>query len=83
MLAHDPQLRVVRAPLGALVARFAAGPTRGLAATKRAIRGAWGRSLDEELDNERDLMRELGRSSDYQEGVAAFMEKRKPAFTGR
>jgi len=67
----------------ALVERFAAGPTQGLAATKRAIRGAWMKPLDEELDNERDLMRELGRSADYQEGVAAFMEKRKPAFTGR
>ena len=67
----------------ALVARFASGPTRGLAATKRAIRGAWMKPLDDELDNERDLMRELGSSADYQEGVAAFMEKRKPSFTGR
>jgi 2-(1,2-epoxy-1,2-dihydrophenyl)acetyl-CoA isomerase len=66
-----------------LTTRLAAGPTRGLAATKQAIRGAWFNTLDEELDNERDLMRELGRSTDYQEGVAAFMEKRKPAFEGR
>lgn len=67
----------------ALTQKLAAGPTRGLAATKKAIRGAWFNTLDEELDNERDLMRELGRSADYQEGVAAFMEKRKPAFTGK
>lgn len=67
----------------ALTQKLAAGPTRGLAATKQAIRGAWFNTLDEELDNERDLMRELGRSADYQEGVAAFMEKRKPSFTGR
>jgi 2-(1,2-epoxy-1,2-dihydrophenyl)acetyl-CoA isomerase len=67
----------------ALAVKFASGPTRGLAATKKAIRGAWFNTLDEELDNERDLMRELGRSADYQEGVAAFMEKRKPSFTGR
>lgn len=66
-----------------LAERFAAGPTRGLAATKRAIRGAWARSLDEELDIERDLMRELGASADYQEGVAAFMAKRAAAFTGK
>ena len=67
----------------ALVARFASGPTRGLAATKRAIRAAWLNSLDEELAIERDLMRELGGSADYQEGVAAFMAKRPANFTGR
>jgi 2-(1,2-epoxy-1,2-dihydrophenyl)acetyl-CoA isomerase len=67
----------------ALARRFAAGPTRGLAATKRAIRQSMMKSLDEELLIERDLMRELGRSADYQEGVAAFMGKRPPVFTGR
>jgi 2-(1,2-epoxy-1,2-dihydrophenyl)acetyl-CoA isomerase len=67
----------------ALALRFAAGPTRGLAATKTAIRGAWSRTLDAQLDVERDLMRELGQSADYQEGVAAFLEKRSAVFTGR
>jgi 2-(1,2-epoxy-1,2-dihydrophenyl)acetyl-CoA isomerase len=66
----------------ALAQRFAAGPTRGLAATKQALRSTFGRSLDEALLMERDLMRDLGKSADYQEGVAAFMEKRKPNFTG-
>ncbi len=67
----------------ALAARFAKGPTRGLTATKLAIRGAWSKTLDEELNIERDLMRELGASTDYNEGVAAFLEKRKPVFTGK
>jgi 2-(1,2-epoxy-1,2-dihydrophenyl)acetyl-CoA isomerase len=67
----------------ALAAKFAAGPTRGYAETKRLIRSAWGRPLDQQLDQERDAMRELGRSADYQEGVAAFLAKRPPAFTGR
>lgn len=66
----------------ALANRFAQGPTRGLAATKAAIRAAWLKTLHDELDVERDLMRELGRSADYLEGVGAFMEKRKPKFTG-
>ena len=67
----------------ALAERFAAGPTRGLSETKRLIRGASLRSLDDELDLERDAMRALGASADYQEGVAAFMAKRPAKFTGR
>ena len=66
-----------------LVTKFAAGPTRGLAETKRLIRSSWSRTLDQELDLQRDAMRELGFSDDYKEGVAAFTEKRAPRFTGR
>ncbi len=67
----------------ALARQLAAAPTRGLAWTKAAIRGGWQRTLAEQLDVERDAQRELGRSSDYAEGVAAFVEKRAPRFTGR
>lgn len=66
-----------------LASRFATGPTRGLARTKQLIRGSSLRSLDEELDLERDAMRELGFSDDYREGVAAFTAKRPASFTGR
>ena len=67
----------------ALAEGLAVAPTRGLAWTKAAIRGSWQHSLAEQLDIERDAQRELGRSTDYAEGVAAFVEKRTPRFTGR
>jgi 2-(1,2-epoxy-1,2-dihydrophenyl)acetyl-CoA isomerase len=66
-----------------LAQQFAAAPTRGLVWTKTAIRGSWQHSLSEQLDIERDAQRELGRSADYAEGVAAFVAKRAPRFTGR
>lgn len=67
----------------ALIEKFAAAPTRGLAETKKLIRTALTRPLNEQLDMERDQMRALGQSDDYKEGVDAFMNKRKPNFIGQ
>jgi 2-(1,2-epoxy-1,2-dihydrophenyl)acetyl-CoA isomerase len=50
---------------------------------KQALYASPHNTLEQQLDLERDLQRELGRHGDYREGVAAFLEKRKPVFTGR
>lgn len=68
---------------GLLAGRLAEGPTRGYAETKRLIRTAWSHTLDEQLDRERGVMSGLGTSEDYREGVAAFLARRPPAFSGR
>ena len=67
----------------ALARQLAVAPTLGIARTKQAMYDGWGRTLEEQLDIERDYQRELGRTADYAEGVAAFGEKRTPRFVGR
>jgi len=67
----------------ALLAQLAAASTRGLVATRRAIHASAANTLEQQLDLERDLQRELGFGDDYREGVAAFAAKRPPRFAGR
>jgi 2-(1,2-epoxy-1,2-dihydrophenyl)acetyl-CoA isomerase len=66
-----------------LAERLATQATQGLALTKRALDGAETNDLDRQLDLERVLQGEAGRTPDYAEGVRAFLEKRPPVFTGR
>jgi 2-(1,2-epoxy-1,2-dihydrophenyl)acetyl-CoA isomerase len=67
----------------ALAQKLASLPPLGLAAIKSLLRTTGERTLDQELDLQRDEMRRLGFTADYREGVAAFLEKRRPTFTGR
>jgi len=66
-----------------LLVHLAQAPTKGLAAIKRALYASSTATLEDALTHERDVQRELGQSDDYREGVAAFLAKRPPRFTGR
>lgn len=71
------------AEVDAIANKLAGLPPLGLAAIKSMIRESSTHTLDEELNLQREAMRRLGFTEDYREGVAAFLEKRPPSFTGR
>ena len=73
----------LQSEVDAIATKLASLPPLGLAAIKEMIRSSWQYSLDEELCRQAGAMRRLGCTEDYREGVAAFLEKRQPKFTGR
>ena len=66
-----------------LAAQLAAMPTKALVRTRQVMHAAPSHTLEQQLSMEGGVMRELGWSPDFAEGVAAFMEKREPKFTGK
>lgn len=64
-------------------AQLAQGPTVAYRQLKKAIRGTFDNSLDEQLALEAKLQGRCGQTRDFQEGVVAFLEKRKPVYEGR
>jgi 2-(1,2-epoxy-1,2-dihydrophenyl)acetyl-CoA isomerase len=66
-----------------LAAELAALPTRGIAMTKRLFEGAFTARLEDQLELEAQLQTAATQTEDFAEGVAAFLEKREPRFSGR
>lgn len=66
-----------------LCQKFAEMPTRGYGLTKKGFNAGFSNDLDTQLNLEADLQAEAGSTEDYNEGVQAFLEKRKPDFKGK
>ncbi len=76
----DDQLRTQAL---ALARKLAAGPTRSFAGTKRQLNNWLYSRMDEQLDLEARIQREMSGSEDFVEGALAFIQKRPAAFKGR
>jgi 2-(1,2-epoxy-1,2-dihydrophenyl)acetyl-CoA isomerase len=63
-------------------AQLASMPTRGLGLTKKAVNQSFTNTLTEQLAVEATLQTQAGQTYDFNEGVQAFLEKRKPVFKG-
>jgi enoyl-CoA hydratase/carnithine racemase len=66
-----------------IATRFAKGPTKAIGLSKKLIYNSTMLNLDQSLEIESQLMEEAVNSSDYKEGLKAFLEKRSPEFKGQ
>ena len=65
-----------------LASQLAAGATKALGAAKRLLHIGWTETLETQMENETQTIADIVRTADAREGIAAFMEKRPPEFTG-
>jgi 2-(1,2-epoxy-1,2-dihydrophenyl)acetyl-CoA isomerase len=78
VVADDAFAEQVRA----LAGQLAAGPSHALGAAKRLVRTSFGESLETQMAHESDAIADAMRSADGREGIAAFLQKRPPSFSG-
>lgn len=67
----------------AIATTLAAMPTKGLALTKQALNASYTNTFAQQLQTEDELQFMASKTSDFKEGMTAFLEKRKPDFTGK
>jgi 2-(1,2-epoxy-1,2-dihydrophenyl)acetyl-CoA isomerase len=67
----------------ALAERLSHGPTRAFGRTKALMNSTWEQPMAAQLDDELKAFAACAAESDFKEGIAAFVEKRKPRFTGK
>ena len=63
--------------------KLASMPTKGFALYKKAINQSFDNTLNQQLELEAELQSTAGKTNDYNEGVTAFLEKRKPNYEGK
>ncbi len=78
-VADDAKLREDAMAIATTLSQM---PTYGIGLTKKLLNESFFNSLDKQLNSERDLQVQAANSYDYNEGVKAFLEKRKPTFKG-
>jgi 2-(1,2-epoxy-1,2-dihydrophenyl)acetyl-CoA isomerase len=71
------------AEVDALAERLATGPTRSYAGSKRALNAWLSSRAEEQLDLEAEIQQEMAASGDFEEGVRAFLDRRRAQFGGR